>query len=78
MTWNTQAQMEDCKYILYKTSDTHSRNSIKSWNLGIVLISVDPQTAADERAVVMVTMVDVEGSVRDTQWQMQLEPTVYT
>lgn len=63
---------------MYKTSDTHSRNSIKSWNLGIVLISVDPQTAADERAVVMVTMVDVEGSVRDTQWQMQLEPTVYT
>jgi len=70
--------MEDCKHILYKTSDTHtgSRNSIKSWNLGIVLISVDPPTAADKRAVVMVTMVDVEGSVRGTQWQMQLEPTV--
>lgn len=70
--------MKDSKHILYKTSDTHRHNSIKSWNLGIVLISADPQTAADERAVVMVTGEDVEGSVRGTRWQMRLEPTVCT
>lgn len=65
--------MKDSKHILYKTSDTHSRNSIKLWNLGIVLISADSQTAAHEWAVVMVTREDVEGSVRGTRHQMRFD-----